>query len=433
MSRLPARILAQCFDAIESGETTLEECKARYPQYGEELMPLLRMAATLRDDPSVGPRPSFRRTARQRLLAKLPPRAPAQRGIARWSVWQSLPRRAVTAWAVVLTSLAVLMCSGGIVFAAERTLPGDALYPVKTTVEEARLWIAHGDRDAHLSLQFAETRIQEIKYLGMAGRFDDMATAAGRFEDQMQRTDRALRELAERDAELAQALAAQSGEARTAYRRELVELLQAAPDPDRPTVEGILEQDDDYHPEDLLDDRKEQEAPPPAAVDDDGPTRNDDSSSDDDRPLLQEQPGEAGKDDEDEDRAPPQNGDDTPGDHDSKNNAEEEEGREDSEGRDREDGPEGIGDPDEPEQDDRDPEDEGADSTPDHDDSTPAAPGTGDEPSGSEGSDERDGSDDRGDSSEHDGSDEHDSSSEHDGTSEPDGAGSGYEHDQEHD
>ncbi|MFN2232200.1 MAG: DUF5667 domain-containing protein [Anaerolineae bacterium] len=423
MSRLPARILAQCLDAIESGETTLEECKTRYPQYREELMPLLRMAATLREEPSMGPRPSFRRTARQRLLAKLPPRAPVQRGIARWPVWQSLPRRATAAWAVVLASLAVLLCSGGIVFAADRTLPGDALYPVKTTVEEARLWIAHGDRDAHLSLQFAETRIQEIKYLGVAGRFDDMATAAGRFESQMQHTDHALHELAERDAELAQALAAQSEEARTAYRRELVELLQAAPDSDRPTVEGILELDDDYHPEDLLDDREEQEAPPPAAVDDDGPTRNDDSSSDDDQPILQERPAEVGEDDEDKAGTS-----DAPGDHESGGDAGEEEKREDSERHDA-DSPEDIGDPapDEPGQDGSDPEDEGTDSELDHDDSDHAAPGTGDEPSESEGSDERDGSDGR------DGSDEHDGPDEHDGTSEPDDAGSGHEHDQEHD
>jgi hypothetical protein len=423
MSRLPARILAQCLDAIESGETTLEECKTRYPQYREELMPLLRMAATLREEPSMGPRPSFRRTARQRLLAKLPPRAPVQRGIARWPVWQSLPRRATVAWAVVLASLAVLLCSGGIVFAADRTLPGDALYPVKTTVEEARLWIAHGDRDAHLSLQFAETRIQEIKYLGVAGRFDDMATAAGRFESQMQHTDHALHELAERDAELAQALAAQSEEARTAYRRELVELLQAAPDSDRPTVEGILELDDDYHPEDLLDDREEQEAPPPAAVDDDGPTRNDDSSSDDDQPILQERPAEVGEDDEDKAGTS-----DAPGDHESGGDAGEEEKREDSERHDA-DSPEDIGDPapDEPGQDGSDPEDEGTDSELDHDDSDHAAPGTGDEPSESEGSDERDGSDGR------DGSDEHDGSEEHDGTSEHDDAGSGHEHDQEHD
>jgi hypothetical protein len=423
MSRLPARILAQCLDAIESGETTLEECKTRYPQYREELMPLLRMAATLREEPSMGPRPSFRRTARQRLLAKLPPRAPVQRGIARWPVWQSLPRRATAAWAVVLASLAVLLCSGGIVFAADRTLPGDALYPVKTTVEEARLWIAHGDRDAHLSLQFAETRIQEIKYLGVAGRFDDMATAAGRFESQMQHTDHALHELAERDAELAQALAAQSEEARTAYRRELVELLQAAPDSDRPTVEGILELDDDYHPEDLLDDREEQEAPPPAAVDDDGPTRNDDSSSDDDQPILQERPAEVGEDDEDKAGTS-----DAPGDHESGGDAGEEEKREDSERHDA-DSPEDIGDPapDEPGQDGSDPEDEGTDSELDHDDSDHAAPGTGDEPSESEGSDERDGSDGR------DGSDEHDGSEEHDGTSEHDDAGSGHEHDQEHD
>jgi hypothetical protein len=423
MSRLPARILAQCLDAIESGETTLEECKTRYPQYREELMPLLRMAATLREEPSMGPRPSFRRTARQRLLAKLPPRAPVQRGIARWPVWQSLPRRATAAWAVVLASLAVLLCSGGIVFAADRTLPGDALYPVKTTVEEARLWIAHGDRDAHLSLQFAETRIQEIKYLGVAGRFDDMATAAGRFESQMQHTDHALHELAERDAELAQALAAQSEEARTAYRRELVELLQAAPDSDRPTVEGILELDDDYHPEDLLDDREEQEAPPPAAVDDDGPTRNDDSSSDDDQPILQERPAEVGEDDEDKPGTS-----DAPGDHESGGDAGEEERREDSERHDA-DSPEDIGDPapDEPGQDGSDPEDEGTDSELDHDDSDHAAPGTGDEPSESEGSDERDGSDGR------DGSDEHDGPDEHDGTSEPDDAGSGHEHDQEHD
>jgi hypothetical protein len=266
MTQLSGQVLAQCLDAIDRGDATLQECLARYPQHREELMPILRMAAMLHDDPSAGPRPLFRRTARQRLLAKLPPRTPARLGVGRWPFWQTFPRRAI-AWAAIAVALVVILSSSGIVYAGARTLPGDTLYPVKTTVEEARLWVARGEDDVHLSLRFAEDRIQEIRRLGTVGRFHDVSTAASRFGAQMRWADQALLELTDQDPELAAALALRAEETRTQYQHELTGLLRAVPDSERLAIEGILDLDADLRPNNLFDDEDEQEAPPPTGTD----------------------------------------------------------------------------------------------------------------------------------------------------------------------
>jgi hypothetical protein len=259
MAQLSVRILARCLNAIERGDATLEECLARHPRHREELMPILEMATMLHDDPTAGPRPTFRHTARQRLLDKLPPRTPPRQDAFRSPSWGTLPRRAL-AWVAATVTIVVILGSSAIAYAGTRTLPGDALYPVKTTMEEARLWVARGEDDVQLSLRFAEGRIQEIRLLGTIGRFQDVPAAAGRFGAQIQCADQALLKLAENEPELAASLALRAAKARTQYRRELNGLLQSVPDAERPALEGILD-GDDSHLHELFEDQEESHTP----------------------------------------------------------------------------------------------------------------------------------------------------------------------------
>lgn len=419
MTQLSAEILAQCFDAIDRGDTTLEECLARHPQHSEELMPILAMAIALRDDPSAGPRPLFRRTARQRLLSKLPPRTPDRRGLLGRAFWQTLPRRAA-AWVAAVIVFIVILGSSGIVYAGTRTLPGDTLYPVKTTVEQARLWIARGEDDVQLCLQFAEYRIQEIRRLGTVGRFSDVSTAASRFGAQMRGADEALLELAEYEPELAATLALRAEQTRTEYRQELSGLLQTVPDAERPAIEDILALDDDLGPHHLLDDDKETQGAYPAGDNADSRQQEDDLRPSDDRSPLAEEPG----DQDDKDSADK----DASGDRDVAHDAEgHPEPREDT-GSGSDSGDRGDEDDDEHKGDRETPPAQPGQEHPDADDSSHSTPEPGDQGHGAGSSDDDDGE--RHDPGDQDDSDEHGGSdSEHDGhqDDEHDGESDGHD------
>lgn len=62
-----SRVLAECLEAIERGES-MERCLANYPEYGEELRALLELAVALRRT-STEPQPSeeFLRELRKKL------------------------------------------------------------------------------------------------------------------------------------------------------------------------------------------------------------------------------------------------------------------------------------------------------------------------------------------------------------------------------
>jgi hypothetical protein len=190
----------------------------------------------------------------------------------------------------VAVTLLVILGSSGIVYAGTRTLPGDALYPVKTTVEEARLWVAQGEHDVQLSLQFAEYRIQEIRRLSTIGRYGDVSTAASRFGAQIRCADQALVELAEVEPELAATLSQRARETRTQYRQELSGLLQTVPEEERSALDDILAFGDDLDPEHLLGDDDERQGPLPAHGDIDPREPDDELRPDDDRSPLAAEP-----------------------------------------------------------------------------------------------------------------------------------------------
>jgi hypothetical protein len=62
--------------------------------------------------------------------------------------------------------LALVMMGGGTVAASTNSLPGDVLYPVKTTTERVQAFFTFGkEAKANLYMRFAERRIVEIEAL----------------------------------------------------------------------------------------------------------------------------------------------------------------------------------------------------------------------------------------------------------------------------
>jgi hypothetical protein len=151
-------ILANCIEEIRSGKSTIEQCVSRHPKLGEELRSLLQIATSLKPD-EVTPSLEFKQRAKRRLLAEIQPLP--EKVSASPLRWYSLSPVRLTAG--VLIALLVLAAAGGsTVYAAQSSLPGDVLYPVKTGAEDIQLAVTWGtEAKADLRLKLAQRRIDE--------------------------------------------------------------------------------------------------------------------------------------------------------------------------------------------------------------------------------------------------------------------------------
>lgn len=152
-------ILARCIDEVRSGKSTIADCVARYPELRRELTALLEIAAKVKADDTT-PSPEFKLRAKRYLFEKM--QEPSPKVSSRFSLW---PKHALTrVLASVLVGLVVIGAAGGsVVYAAQSSLPGDTLYPVKTGVENLQLALTTNPvAKANLHLKLAQQRINEV-------------------------------------------------------------------------------------------------------------------------------------------------------------------------------------------------------------------------------------------------------------------------------
>jgi hypothetical protein len=135
---------------------------------------------------------------------------------------------------IIVIALVTLLLLGGIGItgvAAQSALPGDALYTVKTSIEQARLALAKDASDrAQLELAFAEERLKEISALIQEGRTSEIKDAVLSFEASINRAIIELGIVAKSDPALAAELALKITSALTRYAQALSVLAATAPD-----------------------------------------------------------------------------------------------------------------------------------------------------------------------------------------------------------
>ena len=183
-------ILDECLSRNQSGTATVKQCLQEYPEHAEVLGTLLGIAGEVHSQ-LTPPKPeeAFVSTAQARLLNQLratqkeTPGAKARRiRRLRWA------RQPAYILASVVVALGLLVMSAGVAWASEGALPGDALYGVKRTIEEARLaltWTAV--REAALLTQYIDGRMAETEALLAAGREEDLAMSLAGYEDMLGR------------------------------------------------------------------------------------------------------------------------------------------------------------------------------------------------------------------------------------------------------
>jgi hypothetical protein len=151
-------ILAICLEEIRCGKSTVEDCIACHPEMEADLRSLLKIAVVLKPD-AVQPSTEFKQRARRRIFKEMES-TPKNSSYSWWNWHELTPARII---ASVLVGVLILGAAGGsTAYAAQSSLPGDKLYPVKTTVENFQLAVTPGAvSKANLHMKLVQRRIDE--------------------------------------------------------------------------------------------------------------------------------------------------------------------------------------------------------------------------------------------------------------------------------
>jgi hypothetical protein len=141
-------ILDICLYQIEEGESSIDECLARYPEHAAQLQPLLLAANKLTRAREVVPDPSYRMRARAELNTYM----------------QQYPQRkrvspVLWRFAISFATAMMLFLASGTAF-AQQALPGDALYRWKLTSEH--LWRFTANDQLGYDIALSHRRMNEL-------------------------------------------------------------------------------------------------------------------------------------------------------------------------------------------------------------------------------------------------------------------------------
>ncbi|HLH71987.1 MAG TPA: DUF5667 domain-containing protein [Chloroflexota bacterium] len=184
MAKLSPEVLAQCLDDVQSGQSTPEECLASHPALAAELQELLGIVQAITPPPPVTPELAFRALGRAQLITAInAQKAPVTKsafwrlreltvGRLDWRTTEFATRRlGMPALIIALILTLTAAAGGGTVYAAQGTLPGDALYPVKVAAEQVQVILATTDQaKAQTYLTLTDKRLIEIQEAIQSGR-----------------------------------------------------------------------------------------------------------------------------------------------------------------------------------------------------------------------------------------------------------------------
>ena len=177
-------ILNDCLERLGRGES-VEECARLYPQHSHDLTPLLQVAAsTMQTASSIAYRPEARARGLTRLTT-----AVAERGGRRAPVMPLFGWRPHLAKSLAISLAVVVFTTGTAVsasVASSDSVPGDALYWVKTTRESISLMMPRSDMSrAQAHIDMAKARGEEMGQLALKGRFAEAERLADQIAHQL--------------------------------------------------------------------------------------------------------------------------------------------------------------------------------------------------------------------------------------------------------
>lgn len=173
-------ILDECLERLLVKGESLAACLQSYPEYADELKPLLNTALTAKKALDIEPRPEFSARARYQFYSAL--REAKVRKGRRFFLWRPV-------WATAVAIVLVLVLGSGVtVAAAGNSMPDEPLYPVKIIAERVQLTLTPSSlRKAELHARLADRRVTEILYLANKGKPERMESATRRLNNNLAR------------------------------------------------------------------------------------------------------------------------------------------------------------------------------------------------------------------------------------------------------
>jgi len=166
-------ILDECLERLITGQETVEQCLQRYPEYANELEPLLRTAVLMNKAVDVKPSADFRARARYQMQLKMAESKAPQR------VTRVVPRWAIAA----CTAMFVFVLGGSTVFASAGVMPGNPLYAVKLAAENVQVKFAGSDQTrVELYVAMADQRVNEMVWMASNNKTQNIEAAAQRLD-----------------------------------------------------------------------------------------------------------------------------------------------------------------------------------------------------------------------------------------------------------
>jgi len=179
MKKSLAAALAHSLEEMERGKKNIEQCLDLYPQYGQELGELLRLASRLSASSDIQPSLAFQTESKNRLQSKLQPRRAVDVNvrdrirtyIEELNILRSRMKPKLSWGLITAFVLATLGVGGaGIAYAADGSSPGDVLYGIDLKLEALHLKLTSSPEErATLALAFAEERLVEIEMISGSG------------------------------------------------------------------------------------------------------------------------------------------------------------------------------------------------------------------------------------------------------------------------
>ena len=142
---------------------------------------------------------------------------------------------------IMIMSVYLLGGMGITAYAAGSSLPGERLYPIKTTYEAVRANLTMDSAEkARLYLVFAERRLIEMQSLIMKGRYSNIHQAASEYEKDIQKALSAIEHLSQTDRTEALTLNTETANSLRMYRRILTQMLVLIPQDHQSAIQSAI-------------------------------------------------------------------------------------------------------------------------------------------------------------------------------------------------
>jgi Domain of unknown function (DUF5667) len=172
-----------------------------------------------------------------------------------------------TVIAMVVFGVFLFGGAGITAYAASLSLPGDAIYPLKSTFENAHAALtADPAAKARLHLDFAARRLSEMQSLIDGGRYDDLTQTANQFERNIQMALAAVESLSQTDTARAAALTAEVAAILQGYGDILNQMLVEVPADVEPVIQYAINASESVTGDDSNGDDGGRSTPAPTAT-----------------------------------------------------------------------------------------------------------------------------------------------------------------------